>query len=73
LATSFLLLGEDVIAYNKGTLTSLLLHRWYFSEQWKDEFTNIRNVGEEIKLKPYSGVLNIDFGKGVRKRDVYLL
>ncbi|XBI80001.1 hypothetical protein VPH35_089281 [Triticum aestivum] len=46
LATSFLLLGEDVIAYNKG---------------------------EEIKLKPYSGVLNIDFGKGVRKRDVYLL
>lgn len=42
----FLLLGEDVIAYNKG---------------------------EEIKLKPYSGALNIDFGKGVRKRDVYLL
>jgi hypothetical protein len=73
LATSFLLLGEDVIAYNKGTLTSLLLHHWYFSEQWKDEFTNIRNIGEEIKLKPYSGVLNIDFGKGVRKRDVYLL
>ncbi|KAL6906057.1 hypothetical protein ACP4OV_003658 [Aristida adscensionis] len=44
--TSFLLLGEDVIAYNKG---------------------------EEIKLKPYSGALNIDFGKGVRKRNVYLL
>ncbi|GJN07047.1 hypothetical protein PR202_ga24837 [Eleusine coracana subsp. coracana] len=46
LATSFLLLGEDVIAYNKG---------------------------EEMKLKPYSGVLNIDFGKGVRKKNVYLL
>ncbi|CAO2204929.1 unnamed protein product [Urochloa humidicola] len=46
LTTSFLLLGEDVIAYNKG---------------------------EEIKLKPYSGALNIDFGKGVRKKDVYLL
>ncbi|PUZ43646.1 hypothetical protein GQ55_8G024500 [Panicum hallii var. hallii] len=46
LATSFLLLGEDVIAYNKG---------------------------EEIKLKPYSGALNIDFGKGVRKKNVYLL
>ncbi|KAL6906055.1 hypothetical protein ACP4OV_003656 [Aristida adscensionis] len=46
LTTSFLLLGEDVIAYNKG---------------------------EEIKLKPYSGALNIDFGKGVRKRNVYLL
>ncbi|KAJ0976134.1 hypothetical protein J5N97_018099 [Dioscorea zingiberensis] len=46
LATSFLLLGEDVIAYNKG---------------------------EKITLKPYSGMLNIDFGKGIRKRDVYLL
>ncbi|WOL12004.1 hypothetical protein Cni_G20768 [Canna indica] len=46
LATSFLLLGEDVIAYNKG---------------------------EKIKMKPYSGALNIDFGKGIGKRDVYLL
>lgn len=46
LTTSFLLLAEDVIAYNKG---------------------------EEIKLKPYSGALSIDFGKGVRKKDVYLL
>ncbi|KAF3794534.1 hypothetical protein EJ110_NYTH07385 [Nymphaea thermarum] len=46
LATSFLLLGEDVIAYNKG---------------------------QRIKLKPYSGMLNIDFGKGIGKRDVYLL
>ncbi|KAG1365475.1 hypothetical protein COCNU_12G004750 [Cocos nucifera] len=46
LATSFLLLGEDVVAYNKG---------------------------EKIKLKPYSGGLNIDFGKGIGKRDVYLL
>ncbi|KAG0480434.1 hypothetical protein HPP92_011292 [Vanilla planifolia] len=46
LATSFLLLGEDVIAYNKG---------------------------QEIKLKPYSGMLTIDFGKAVGKRDVFLL
>ncbi|XP_040384977.1 uncharacterized protein LOC121055788 [Oryza brachyantha] len=46
LTTSFLLLAEDVIAYNKG---------------------------EEIKLKPYSGALSIDFGKGARKKDVYLL
>ncbi|KAK7264066.1 hypothetical protein RJT34_31669 [Clitoria ternatea] len=46
LATSFLLLGEEVIAYNKG---------------------------EKIKLKPYSGMLNVDFGKGIGKRDVYLL
>ncbi|XP_050221905.1 uncharacterized protein LOC126672052 isoform X2 [Mercurialis annua] len=46
LATSFLLLGEEVIAYNKG---------------------------EKIKLKPYSGMVNIDFGKGIGKRDVYLL
>ncbi|KAG2558555.1 uncharacterized protein LOC120685336 [Panicum virgatum] len=46
LASSFLLLGEDVIVYNKG---------------------------KERKLKPYSGSLNIDFGKGVGKKDVYLL
>ncbi|CAA6662148.1 unnamed protein product [Spirodela intermedia] len=46
LATSFLLLGEDVEAYNKG---------------------------EKIKLKPYTGMMNIDFGKGIGKRDVYLL
>ncbi|KAF8706501.1 hypothetical protein HU200_030777 [Digitaria exilis] len=46
LASSFYLLGEDVITYNKG---------------------------EEIKLKPYSGVLNIDFGKDVGKKNVYLL
>ncbi|KAF3626284.1 putative hexokinase-3 [Capsicum annuum] len=46
LATSFLLLGEDVVAYNKG---------------------------EKIKLTPYSGMLNIDFGLGIGKKDVYLL
>ncbi|KAK9079406.1 hypothetical protein SSX86_001077 [Deinandra increscens subsp. villosa] len=46
LATSFLLLGEEVIAYNKG---------------------------EKIKLRPYSGMVSIDFGKGIGKKDVYLL
>ncbi|XP_057539127.1 uncharacterized protein LOC130817438 [Amaranthus tricolor] len=46
LSTSFLLLGEEVVAYNKG---------------------------EKVKLKPYSGMLNVDFGKGVRKKDVFLL
>ncbi|PIA48307.1 hypothetical protein AQUCO_01400720v1 [Aquilegia coerulea] len=46
LATSFLLLGEEVVAYNKG---------------------------EKIKLKPYTGMLNVDFGKGIGKRDIYLL
>ncbi|KAL2329198.1 hypothetical protein Fmac_022625 [Flemingia macrophylla] len=46
LATSFLLLGEEVVAYNKG---------------------------EKITMKPYSGMLNVDFGKGIGKRDVYLL
>ncbi|KAE9593437.1 putative NAD(P)-binding domain-containing protein [Lupinus albus] len=46
LATSFLLLGEEVVAYVKG---------------------------EKVKLKPYSGMVNIDFGKGIGKRDVYLL
>ncbi|XAR60344.1 UDP-glucose 4-epimerase [Bertholletia excelsa] len=46
LATSFLLLGEEVVAYSKG---------------------------EKVKQKPYTGTLNIDFGKGIGKRDVYLL
>ncbi|KAL5566684.1 hypothetical protein UlMin_029848 [Ulmus minor] len=46
LVTSFLLLGEEVVAYNKG---------------------------KKIKLKPYSGMLNIDFGRGIGKRDVYLM
>ncbi|KAL7227217.1 hypothetical protein ACSBR1_022141 [Camellia fascicularis] len=46
LATSFLLLGEEVVAYSKG---------------------------EKIKLKPYIGMLNIDFGKGIGKSYVYLL
>ncbi|KAH6765914.1 Saccharopine dehydrogenase [Perilla frutescens var. hirtella] len=46
LSTSFLLLGEEVVAYNKG---------------------------EKIKLKPYSGMLNIDFGIGIGKKDVFLL
>ncbi|KAI3522808.1 hypothetical protein L1887_00858 [Cichorium endivia] len=46
LATSFLLLGEEVIAYNNG---------------------------EKLKLRPYSGMVSIDFGKGIGKKDVYLL
>ncbi|KAK6141533.1 hypothetical protein DH2020_024725 [Rehmannia glutinosa] len=46
LSTSFLLLGEEVVAYSKG---------------------------EKIKLKPYSGMLNIDFGEGIGKKDVFLL
>ncbi|KAE9463281.1 hypothetical protein C3L33_04820, partial [Rhododendron williamsianum] len=46
LATSFLLLGEEVVAYSKG---------------------------EKIKVKPYSGMRSIDFGKGIGKKDVYLL
>ncbi|KAK1576299.1 hypothetical protein Q3G72_012745 [Acer saccharum] len=46
LATSFLLLGEEVVAYNKG---------------------------EKIKLKPYSGMLSVDFGKGIKTKDVFLL
>ncbi|XP_037440342.1 uncharacterized protein LOC119308335 isoform X3 [Triticum dicoccoides] len=46
LGTSLLLLGEDVIAYDKGS---------------------------EIKLKAYSGARNIDFGKGIGKKYVYLM
>ncbi|KAL9458667.1 hypothetical protein AB3S75_007520 [Citrus x aurantiifolia] len=46
LATSFLLLGEEVVAYNKG---------------------------KEITLEPYSGMLSVDFGKGIGRKDVFLL
>ncbi|KAL7227200.1 hypothetical protein ACSBR1_022124 [Camellia fascicularis] len=53
LATSFLLLGEEVVAYSKDN--GLHLSR------------------EKIKLKPSIGMLNIDFGKGIGKSDVYLL
>ncbi|XP_078445375.1 saccharopine dehydrogenase [Wolffia australiana] len=28
--------------------------------------------GKKMKLKPYSGMMKIDFGKGIGKRDVYL-
>ncbi|KAJ4724348.1 Saccharopine dehydrogenase [Melia azedarach] len=46
LATSFLLLGEDVVAYSKG---------------------------EKITVEPYSGMLSVDFGKGIGRKDVFLL
>ncbi|QCD88821.1 saccharopine dehydrogenase [Vigna unguiculata] len=46
LATTLLLLGEEVVVYNKG---------------------------EKIRMKPYSAMLNIDFGNGIGKRDVYLM
>ncbi|KAL5764747.1 hypothetical protein ACOSQ2_017361 [Xanthoceras sorbifolium] len=46
LATSFLLLGEEVVVYSKGV---------------------------KIKLKPYSGMLSVDFGKGIKRKDVFLL
>ncbi|GJN13839.1 hypothetical protein PR202_gb00587 [Eleusine coracana subsp. coracana] len=68
LATSFLLLGEDVVAYNKGTSVFFISTPTVEKRSYA-----IIKSGEEIKLKPYSGVLNIDFGKGVRKKNVYLL
>ncbi|KAL9248348.1 hypothetical protein vseg_021680 [Gypsophila vaccaria] len=46
LSTSFLLLGEEVIAYKNG---------------------------QKLKLKPYSGMVNVDFGREIRKKDVFLL
>jgi hypothetical protein len=30
-------------------------------------------AGEKLQLKPYSGCLDVDFGKGVGRRSVYLL
>jgi hypothetical protein len=34
---------------------------------------DVVNSGKQVRLKPYSGALNIDFGKGIRTKDVYLL
>jgi hypothetical protein len=42
-------------------------------EKFQDILIFVTKSGEEIKLKPYSGALNIDFGKGIRKKNVYLL
>ncbi|KAI5388309.1 hypothetical protein KIW84_074118 [Lathyrus oleraceus] len=78
LATSFLLLGEEVVAYNKGcrleSLCMLILARlnYHFVCRIKQWCWNVQ-LGEKIKLKPYSGMLKIDFGKGIGKKDVYLL
>ncbi|BBN07033.1 hypothetical protein MPTK1_4g00390 [Marchantia polymorpha subsp. ruderalis] len=46
LATSFLLLGEEVVVYREG---------------------------EKLLLKAYSGVRDVDFGKGLGKKPTYLL
>ncbi|KAL3653335.1 hypothetical protein CASFOL_003016 [Castilleja foliolosa] len=37
-----------------------------------DEAVTYKN-GEKINLKPYSNMLNIDFGKGIGKKDVFLM
>ncbi|KAL0459143.1 UNVERIFIED_CONTAM: hypothetical protein Slati_0541500 [Sesamum latifolium] len=46
LATSYFLLGDEAVTYNKG---------------------------EKVKFSPYSSMLNIDFGEGIGKQDVFLL
>lgn len=42
----------------------------YFSDSKSASNTE---PGNEVKMEPYSGVLNINFGKGIGKKDVYLL
>lgn len=37
------------------------------------EFAYNTAPGNEVKVEPYSGVLNINFGKGIGKKEVYLL
>lgn len=81
LATSFLLLGEEVTAYKQGKC----LHNFKWNLKTSlystvNLFCNFLSLvllgtwsGEKVKLKPYSGMINVDFGKGIRKRDVYLL
>ncbi|PIN05637.1 Saccharopine dehydrogenase (NADP(+), L-glutamate-forming) [Handroanthus impetiginosus] len=71
LLNSILLLGEEVVAYDKGSLTD---HAYFFIHY----FLLLKSdrgypTGEKIELKPYSGMLNIDFGQGIGKKDVFLL
>lgn len=79
LATSFLLLGEEVVAYNKGQCQLKLVCFVYvicrFCPYSGQELMHhmCLEAGEKLKLKPYSGMLNIDFGIGIGKRDVFLL
>ena len=79
LATSFLLLGEKVVAYSKGLfqmhscITTTFSLVQLLTDHHSDRKYELLFSGEKIKLKPYSGMLNIDFGKGIGKRDVYLL
>lgn len=79
LATSFLLLGEEVVAYNKGQYQLKLVSVCVICcfcivfRVATDAPHMTLEAGEKLKLKPYSGMLNIDFGKGIGKRDVFLL
>ncbi|KAL8140188.1 LOW QUALITY PROTEIN: hypothetical protein V2J09_006209 [Rumex salicifolius] len=73
LATSFLLLGEEVIAYSKGLSPVLLRNVPGLSKYLKGPYFWKCETGGKVKLKPYSGMLKVDFGKGIGKRDVYLL
>lgn len=79
LSTSFLLLGEEVVAYNKGLLSLILFLLFYCITSYYSRIDHfilqrlLLETGEKVKVKPYSGMLNVDFGKGVRKKDVFLL
>ena len=79
LATIFLLLGEEVVAYSKGLFQTYSYNifsnfdRWPILYHHSHPDNGLHLSGEKIKLKPYTGMLNIDFGKGIGKRDVYLL
>ncbi|KAJ4807253.1 hypothetical protein LUZ62_019819 [Rhynchospora pubera] len=57
------------VAGSGGVGPTMLLSCMYLL----DEEAIAYDKGKEVKLKPYSGVLNIDFGEGIGKKDAYLL
>ncbi|KAJ3684433.1 hypothetical protein LUZ61_013597 [Rhynchospora tenuis] len=57
------------VAGSGGVGPTMLLSCMYLL----DEEAIAYDKGKEVKMKPYSGVLNIDFGEGIGKKDAYLL
>ena len=85
LATSFLLLGEEAVVYVDGKPTlavSTCFYSispvcigciWRYLQQFNDICTAWLFSGKIQKLKAYSARRDVDFGKGIGTKPVYLL
>lgn len=85
LATSFLLLGEETIVYVDGKSTPTFFQEFYkccsccnrgcVTEMYSTRMFNQSWLfsGKEQRLKAYSARRDVDFGRGIGKKPVYLL